>query len=260
MDATQGTLFIVSTPIGNLQDITLRALETLQHADLILAEDTRHTGLLLHHYNIAPQMLPFHEYNEKHRENDVIGRLAKGKNIVLVSDAGTPLVSDPGYKLVRACIEHNIKVEAIPGACAAITALTVSGLPPDKFLFIGFLPEKSGKRRRLLESLLPFCHSTPVIPDLLANLPQIKAKLAPKQRLHNEAKDDDKSVLKTTIILYESPYHFLRTLKELQDIFGDIPIAVARELTKIHEEVFRGTISEALGHFKNPKGEFVLLI
>lgn len=267
MTGTTGMLSIVATPIGNLQDITFRAIETLKNADLILAEDTRRTGLLLQHYSIKTPMLPFHEYNEKQRETDVIQRLLQGQRIALVSDAGTPLVSDPGFKLVRSCIENGIKVEPIPGPSAAITALTVSGLPPDKFLFIGFLPEKPGKRRRLLEALNPFCHSISVIPDLVGNLSPKKATADPRSP-HSEAmglreddkpEDSDKSVLKTTIILYESPYHLLRTLKEMQEIFGDIPVVIARELTKIHEEIFRGSIAQALAHFKSPKGEFVIL-
>ena len=206
MDKTPaGILYIVSTPIGNLQDVTLRALETLQAVNLILAEDTRHTGLLLQHYKIATPMLPFHEYNEKQREADILARLKRGKNVALVSDAGTPLISDPGYKFVRSCIENNIRVEAIPGAVAAITALTVSGLPPDKFLFVGFLPEKPGKRERMLKSLIPFCHA-------IAN--------------------EENALLKATLIFYESPYHLLRTLKEMETAFGNVPIVIARKLTK----------------------------
>lgn len=226
-----GTLFIVATPIGNLQDITFRAVEVLKTVDVILAEDTRHTGLLLNHYSISTRMLPFHEYNEQQKEDEVIEKLKNGLSIALVSDAGTPLISDPGFKTVRRCVSEGIPVQAIPGPSAATAALSVAGLPSDKFLFIGFLPEKAGKRQKLLEQI----------------------KIAIKS-------DDAENHLRATVILYESPYHIQRTLGEIQAAFGDISVVICRELTKIHEETFHGTVQEALAHFKNPKGEFVVLI
>lgn len=224
-----GTLFIVATPIGNMQDITLRALETLKAVDLILAEDTRRTGLLLHYYDITTPMLPFHEHNENQKEDGVIEKLRNGLSIALVSDAGTPLISDPGFKLVRRATQEGLTVTSIPGPSAALTALSSSGLPTDKFLFIGFLPEKQGKRQTVYEQLKPLV-------------------------------SDEEYPLKATVILYESPYHLRKTLEEMLNVFGDIHIVIARELTKIHEEIFRGRLSDALTHFKNPKGEFVILL
>lgn len=269
--ASSGSLFIVATPIGNMQDITLRALEILQSADLVLAEDTRRTGQLLSHYNIHKPMLSFHDHNENQRMAEVIEKLKAGQTLALVSDAGTPLVSDPGYKLVRECIAKGIKVESIPGPSAAIVALTVSGLPPDKFLFIGFLPEKQSKRQKLLKSLIPICHSSPsvtppssVIPVQTGNF-QDKSHADPRLR-GEDNKSGDETGIKATIILYESPYHLKKTLAELESTFGDIQVVICRELTKMHEETFRGTVEEALAHFlpagrhgQNPKGEFVIL-
>lgn len=218
-------LFIVATPIGNLRDITFRAIEILGSVNLILAEDTRTIQNLLTHYNIPkPEIWSFFEGNEEKQIENVLGRIARGDNVALVSESGTPIISDPGYKLVRGAIEQGIALEAIPGPSAAITALVSSGLPPDKFLFIGFLPKKPGKKHSLLE--------------------QIK-----------------NSNLETSVILYESPYRVLKTLGELEEVFGDINVVLSRELTKIHEEVRRETISEALSHFTKtpPKGEFTIL-
>ncbi len=226
---SNGTLFIVATPIGNLQDITLRALETLKNVDLILAEDTRHTSLLLNHYTIQKPILSFHEHNEQARAVEVVAKLQAGQSIALVSDAGTPLISDPGYKLVRLCIQSGIPIDGLPGPTAAIMALMLSGLPPDKFLFLGFLPQKPGKRQKVLENIRPF--------------------------LHNSSANG----LQTTVIIYESPHHLGRTLSDMQLIFGDITIVVCRELTKIHQEIFRGSVSEVINHFVHPKGEFVVL-
>lgn len=275
-----GTLFIVATPIGNMQDITLRAVETLKTVALILAEDTRRTGQLLQHFRIQKPMVSFHEHNENQRQDEVIEKLQQGLSIALVSDAGTPLVSDPGYKLVRSCIENGIKVEAIPGSTAAIAALTVSGLPPDKFLFLGFLPEKQGKRQRILKHLqLLFERSEaesrtsdevsgnvssrlglprlPTQSSLKSDHLQASSSVrSPLARRINEQTEDR---LKATIIIYESPYHLKKTLAELESIFGNIPIVICRELTKLHEEIYRGSIEEALNHFQNPKGEFVIL-
>lgn len=222
-----GTLFIVSTPIGNLGDITLRAIETIKSVDYILCEDTRITGKLLHHYLIEASMQTITDFNEEQKIGNVIGDLLSGKNVALLSDAGTPLVSDPGFKLVREAVAKGIKVESIPGPSAAIAALTVSGLPSDKFLFYGYLSKKPGKRKNQLE--------------------QIKSAL---------------ESVKSTIIIYESPYRLLNSLEEIRMVLGDIDIVICRELTKMHEEVRREKVSESIGHFTKtqPKGEFIILI
>lgn len=254
--SNSGTLFIVSTPIGNMQDITLRALETLKSVDLILAEDTRRTGQLLQHFSINKPMLSFHEHNENQRADEVLAKLKEGHSLALVSDAGTPLVSDPGYKLVRSCIENGIKVESNPGPTAAIAALTVSGLPPDKFLFIGFLPEKQGKRQRLLESIKDLFFERGRHDRVEKSMAEVLDSTPLRSNNKNEYFAPG---LKATIILYESPYHLKRTLDEIQATLGNIPIVICRELTKMHEEVFRGSIEEAIHRFQNPKGEFVLL-
>jgi len=218
-------LYIVSTPIGNLEDITLRALRILREADVIIAEDTRHTGLLLKHYEIPHKpMVSLYDEVEVAKLNDLLALAASDQKIALVSDAGTPLISDPGYKLVREVIKNGVSVETIPGPSAAIAALTVSGLPPDKFLFLGFLPEKESHQKELL------------------------IKLA-----------DNLKVINTTVIFYASPYKLARNLDSLKEAFGDIDIVIARELTKTYQEVWRGKISEALIKFHSPKGEFVVL-
>lgn len=221
-----GKLFIVATPIGNIKDITFRALETLKSVDLILAEDTRTTQNLLTRYEIPkPEIWSFFEGNEEKQITHVIERLKRGDSIALVSESGTPLVSDPGYKLVREAIKTGIIVEGIPGPSAAIAALTVSGFPPDKFLFLGFLPKKGGKKKSMLE--------------------QIKT-----------------SGISTTVIVYESPFRVVKTLGEIKEIFGDINVVICRELTKIHDEIRREKISESINHFEKtiPKGEFVVLM
>ena len=226
-----GTLYIVATPIGNLKDITYRAIEILGSVDYILCEDTRITGKLLSHYGIKKRLVSFNEFNENFKSDSTINDLSVGKSIALLSDAGSPLISDPGYKLVRECISKGIKVEAIPGPSAAISALTVSGLPPDKFLFLGYLSKKQGKRKETLRSLFTI-------------LPSMKDK-----------------ELRSTVIIYESPYRLVTTLQDLQEIFGDIDIVVCRELTKMHEEVRREKVSESTRHFSQaePKGEFTIL-
>ena len=226
-----GTLYIVATPIGNLKDITYRAIEILGSVDYILCEDTRITGKLLSHYGIKKRLVSFNEFNENFKSDSTINDLSVGKSIALLSDAGSPLISDPGYKLVRECISKGIKVEAIPGPSAAISALTVSGLPPDKFLFLGYLSKKQGKRKETLRSLFTI-------------LPSMKDK-----------------ELRSTVIIYESPYRLVTTLQDLQEIFGDIDIVVCRELTKMHEEVRREKVSESTRHFSKipPKGEFTIL-
>lgn len=221
-------LYIVATPIGNLQDITLRAIKILQSVDAIACEDTRKTGILLSKILTAetpkPRLISYYEQNELQKIPEVINALKNGLNIALVSDAGTPTISDPGYKLVRECIKEGIKIESLPGASSVLTALTASGLPTDKFLFIGYPPKKPGHRNTLFEKL--------------TKLP-----------------------IKTTIILLEGPHHIIRTLEEMKKVFGDINIVVCRELTKIYEEIRREKISKSLEHFSEitPKGEFTIL-
>lgn len=223
-----GNLYIVATPIGNLQDITLRAIDVLKKVDAIACEDTRKTGILLS--KIIPEasrahLVSYYEQNEAQRIPEIINALKNGLNVALVSDAGTPTISDPGFKLVRECIKEGIKVESIPGASSVITALTSSGLPTDKFLFVGYPPKKPGHRETFFQKL--------------TTLP-----------------------VKTTIIFFEGPHHLLRTLEELKKTFGDMDIVICRELTKIFEEIRREKISESLEHFgrKEPKGEFVILL
>jgi 16S rRNA (cytidine1402-2'-O)-methyltransferase len=222
-----GTLFIVATPIGNLKDITLRALETLKEVDYILCEDTRVTGKLLNAYGIVKRMVAFNEFNENKKAEEVLVELDGEVKIALLSDAGTPLVSDPGYKLVRGAIAKGIKVESIPGPSAVVTALTVSGMAPDRFLYLGYLPKKGGKRKTLLTEVKTLRDS-----------------------------------FKTTVVFYESPFRVLDSLKDIMEVFGDIEVVVARELTKMHEEVRREKVSEAITHFSKtpPKGEFTILV
>lgn len=216
-------LFVVATPIGNLEDITFRAARVLAEADLIAAEDTRKTRILLTRYNINTPMTSYHKFNIKAKTDYLVSRLKEGKNIALVSDAGMPGISDPGYELIRGAVEKGIRIEPIPGPSAAITALAVSGLPTDRFIFEGFLPKKPGKKRKFLESL--------------------------------------KSEARTTII-YESPYRLVKTLEEIKQILADREIAVCRELTKKFEEIVRGKAGEVLERFKQkgPKGEVVVVI
>lgn len=222
-----GTFYIVATPIGNLKDITLRAIETLKDVGYILCEDTRVTGKLLSAFLIEKRMVSFNEFNEVKKSAEVLSDLEKGQSIALVSDAGTPLISDPGYKLVRDAIAKEIKVESIPGPSAVITALTVSGLAPDRFLYLGYLPKKDGKRRKLLEDV-------------------------------KKVRD----AFHATVIFYESPFRILKTLGDVRDIIGDADCVICRELTKMHEEVRRERISGAIEHFSStaPRGEFTLLI
>ncbi len=223
-----GILYIVATPIGNLQDITQRAIKTLQSVDVIACEDTRKTGILLSQVipieSPKPRLISYYEQNELQRIPEIIAALKDGLNIALVSDAGTPTISDPGFKLVREAIKEGIKVESIPGPSSVITALTVSGLPTDKFLFVGYPPRKPGHREKMFQDL-------------------------------------KKLSVKTTIILFEAPHKILRTLEELKNVFGDIDIVLCRELTKIHEEIRREKLSSAIDHFSKivPKGEFVVV-
>jgi 16S rRNA (cytidine1402-2'-O)-methyltransferase len=218
-----GKLFIVPTPIGNLEDMTFRAIRVLKEVDLILAEDTRTSGKLMKHFEITTHMHSHHMHNEHKTIENIIKRIQAGENIALISDAGTPAISDPGFLLTRACIENNIEVECLPGATAFVPALVNSGFPNDKFVFEGFLPEKKGRQTRYLE-------------------------LAEETR---------------TIILYVSPHKLLKTLTEFMQYFGaDRNICVSRELSKLHEENIRGTVQEVLKHFesKPPKGEIVVIV
>lgn len=224
-----GNLFIVSTPIGNMQDITLRAIEVLRQVEIIACEDTRKTGLLLQNIlkeGKKPRLISYYEQNELLRIPEIISALKDGIDIALVSDAGTPTISDPGFKLVRECIREGIDVVSIPGPSAVISALVSSGLPTDKFLFLGYPPRKPGHRKSLFNN--------------------VKSASA---------------LVKSTIIFFEAPHKILRTLEELKEVFGDIDIVIARELTKIHEEIRREKISESILYFSKvtPKGEFVIL-
>lgn len=218
-----GTLYIVATPIGNLGDITLRAVETLKQVDLIACEDTRHTRKLLSHLGINKLTLSYHEHNEVERSAELLRELKNGRSIALVTDAGTPAISDPGFRMGKLAAEANIDVVPIPGPSAVVTALSAAGLPTDAFFFGGFLPARSGERSR---------------------------------RLHEVAS------ISATLVFYEAPHRLLRTLSDCLDILGDRHGAVARELTKIHEEIVRGRISDLISDFKAnpPKGELVLLI
>jgi len=216
-------LYIVSTPIGNLEDITFRAIKTLESVDLIAAEDTRHVQKLLQKYNIKTKVDSYHSYSDDRKLAKIINLLKENKNIALVSDAGTPGISDPGYNLIKSALENNIQIIPIPGPSALLTALVCSGLPMDKFVYLGFLPVKKG-RQTTLESL----------------------------------KEE-----KRTMIFYESPHRILKTLKDFEKTFGnERQMVIGRELTKIYEEFLRGTISEIRNHFekKMPKGEFVIII
>lgn len=219
----QGKLYICATPIGNLEDITIRAIKTLRQVDLIAAEDTRRTIKLLNRYKIKKPIISYYEHNELLREDLFIEKLNEGHTIALVSDAGTPGLSDPGYRLIKRCIDEGVEVEVLPGPCAAITALVASGLPTDKFLFYGFLPRKKGGRKKVLIGL----------------------------------SEEDK-----TIVIYESPHRIMSLLDELVEIFGDRKIVLARELTKKFEEIIRGTPKEIISGLKSRKlkGEIVLVI
>lgn len=216
-------LYLVPTPIGNFSDITLRAIEVLKSVDLVLAEDTRKTGILLKHYNIGAKMGSFHQHNEHKAVRGLVERIANGESMALVTDAGTPGISDPGFLLVRECIRNGVETECLPGATAFVPALVNSGLPCDRFLFEGFLPVKKGRKTRM-EAL---------------------------------AQED------CTVILYESTHRIVKTLEELALYFGDTRQAsVSRELTKIYEETIRGTLPELAGYYKDhtAKGEFVIVI
>ncbi len=223
-------LFIVATPIGNLQDITFRAVDTLKTVDTIICEDTRKTNILLHHYGIRKPLVVLNDFNEASVTPAILESITNGKTCALVSDSGTPLISDPGYKLVKSAIERGIAVTSIPGPSAVVTALTISGLPPDKFLFLGFLPKSSTKRKKILSTLK----------DTLLQMESFK--------------------ITPTTLFYESPHRIIETLMDLKEIFGDMPIVLAKELTKIHESVSSASISEHISRLeKQTKGEFVIL-
>ncbi|KKS64866.1 16S rRNA (cytidine(1402)-2'-O)-methyltransferase [Candidatus Daviesbacteria bacterium RIFCSPLOWO2_01_FULL_43_38] len=219
-------LYIVPTPIGNLKDITLRALEVLKEVDGIICEDTRRTGLLLSHFQIKKPLLVLNDYNEATTVPRLIAQLQSSQNLALVSDAGTPLVSDPGYKLVRECLTQGIAVDSLPGPSSILPALTLSGLPPDKFIFLGYLPEKPGHRLELLKKLTLIHES-----------------------------------IRVTYIAYVAPHKLMKTLEDMQEVNGDIEVVLAHELTKIHQSVKMETITNWLEVFKKqpPKGEYVLL-
>ncbi len=218
-----GKLFVVPTPVGNLEDMTFRAIRVLKEADLILSEDTRVTGFLLKHFEINTKMVSHHKFNEHKTIDGIVERIKAGETIALVSDAGTPAISDPGFLVVRHCVENDIDVECLPGATAFVPALVCSGLPNDRFCFEGFLPQKKGRQKRLL--------------DLQAET--------------------------RTMIFYESPFRMLKLLEQLSEVFGkDRQVSVSREISKVYEETIRGTLEEAINHFttKNAKGEFVVIL
>ena len=218
-----GTLVLVATPIGNLEDVSARALRVLREADLVAAEDTRHTRKLLSHYGIPAQIVSLHEHNERARAASLIERVLDGQVVALVTDAGSPGIADPGYPVVRAAVAAGVRVESIPGPSAVITALQVSGLPTDAFLFAGFLPPKGAARRRRLEEL---------------------------------------SAQRETVVVFESPHRIDKCLEDLEAVWGERPIALARELTKLHEQVLRGSAREVRAALRAEwkRGEMVLVL
>lgn len=219
----EGKLFLVPTPVGNLEDMTFRAIRILKEVDLILAEDTRTTSVLLKHFEIENKMLSHHKFNEHQTTENVVNRLKSGETIALVSDAGTPAISDPGFFLVRACVEADIEVECLPGPTAFVPALVNSGLPNDRFCFEGFLPQKKGRQTKFKE-------------------------LAEEHR---------------TMIVYESPFRLVKTLGQFEEYMGaDRQVSVSREISKLHEETVRGTLAEVRAHFEQhvPKGEIVMIL
>lgn len=216
-------LYLVPTPVGNLEDITLRALRVLKESDLILAEDTRTSGMLLKHYEISNRLVSHHKFNEHQTAEQFATRMAAGETMALITDAGTPGISDPGFLLVRACVERGVEIQCLPGATAFVPALVASGLPCERFVFEGFLPQKKGRNTRL-------------------------SQLATEPR---------------TMVFYESPHRVVKTFKQLVATFGNERRAAAvREISKLHEETVRGTVAELLAHFqeKTPRGEFVLVV
>ena len=218
-----GILYIVPTPVGNMEDMTFRAVRILKEVDLVLAEDTRTSGILLKHFDIRNQLMSHHKFNEHGTSAGIVGRLLAGENVALISDAGTPGISDPGFFLVREAVKAGIEVQCLPGATAFVPALVASGLPCDRFAFEGFLPQKKGRQTKI-EAL----------------------------------KDESR-----TMIFYESPYRVLKTLQQFAEAYGgDRQVSVCREISKIHEESVRGTLDEVIAHFKEkePKGEIVIIL
>ena len=218
-----GTLYVVATPIGNLEDMTFRAIRVLKEADLILAEDTRTTGILLKHFEIQNRMQSHHKFNEHKTVEQVAARIKAGENIALVSDAGTPAISDPGFMLVRECVRQGVEVECLPGATAFVPALVASGLPNEKFCFEGFLPQKKGRMTKL-------------------------------KSLTDEPR---------TMVFYESPHRLLKTLTQFMEYFGaERQVAVSREISKLHEQTVRGTLAQLVEHFTatEPRGEIVIIL
>lgn len=218
-----GILYIVPTPVGNMEDMTFRAIRVLKEVDLVLAEDTRTSGILLKHYEIRNQLMSHHKFNEHGTSAGIVSRLLAGENVALISDAGTPGISDPGFFLVREAVRAGVEVQCLPGATAFVPALVASGLPCDRFVFEGFLPQKKGRQTRL-ESL----------------------------------RDEQR-----TMVFYESPYRLVKTLQQLAEVFGsDRQVSVCREISKVHEESVRGSINEVIAHFKEkePKGEIVIVV
>lgn len=218
-----GKLYVVPTPVGNLEDMTYRSVRLLGEVDLILAEDTRTSSVLLQHYGIRNALQSHHKFNEHQTASAIVGKLKGGMNIALISDAGTPGISDPGFLLVRECVREGVEVECLPGATAFVPALVSSGLPVDKFCFEGFLPQKKGRQTRL-------------------------------EQLRTETR---------TMVFYESPYRVLKTLEQFAEFFGaDRHVCASREISKLHEEHVRGTLTEVIQHFKDhePKGEFVIIL
>jgi len=216
-------LYIVPTPIGNLDDMTIRGIKILESVDLILCEDTRRSKKLLNHFEIESKLRSHHKFNEHKEVKFIVEKIKSGENVALVSDAGTPGISDPGFLIVRTCLENNIDIECLPGATALIPALLISGIPFEKFIFEGFLPVKKGRKTRL-------------------------------EKLMDESR---------TMIFYESPHKLIRTLNDFSETFGsERKISISRELTKIYEETLRGTVEELINHFqkKPPKGEFVIVL
>lgn len=220
---SMGKLYVVPTPVGNMEDMTFRAIRILKEADLILAEDTRTSGILLKHYEIKNAMQSHHKFNEHQTVESIVNRIKGGQTVALISDAGTPGISDPGFLVVRECVRNGIEVQCLPGATAFVPALVSSGLPDERFCFEGFLPQKKGRMTRL-----------------------------------NALKEETR-----TMIFYESPYRLLKTLTQFAEIFGaDRPVSVCREISKIHEESVRGTLQEVIAHFTEtePRGEIVIIL
>lgn len=218
-----GNLYIVSTPIGNLSDISFRALETFKKVDYIACEDTRITKKILYHYDIKSNLIVYNDINERKVENKILKSMLNGENVALVSDAGTPCISDPGYRLINSCYKNHIKVLSIPGPSSVIAALSISGLPTDSFYFFGFLPRKKGRKTKF---------------EIL-------------------------SQISSTIILFESPHRVIKTLKDIYEFMGNRVISICKEITKIHENVFHGHVEDIIDDFENMskiKGEYVILI